>query len=291
MKSSLSESGISGDNVYYISANLIPFHRHMVLEKIIMELKDGKHPIVVGTQIFEAGIDIDFDIVVRDLAPIDSIVQASGRANRNDSLSNKGKVYVIDASKDSKKRGYYSSKVYNEIHTTVTLEILDEISSDKKVLDEKDLKNLVDSYYVKLKDRYPEGKNTKIMSFNQFNFGTDKNPLDIGDEIYSSDFSLIRSRKIFEVFIEKYDKSSSILEKFLEIQKIKDPLRRKSSFLEIRSEFYKHIIQVDEMTLRGLGKLENPLHNLYIMRKFFSDSLYDEEIGLDLGGTEEAIII
>ena len=47
----------------------------------------------MSTQLIEAGVDIDADIVYRDFAPMDSINQVAGRCNRN---SSKEKGHGID---------------------------------------------------------------------------------------------------------------------------------------------------------------------------------------------------
>jgi CRISPR-associated endonuclease/helicase Cas3 len=57
-------------------------------------LEDKKPVICVSTQVVEAGVDLDFDKVVRDIAPLDSIIQAGGRCNRN-WTRRCGEVYII----------------------------------------------------------------------------------------------------------------------------------------------------------------------------------------------------
>lgn len=51
---------------------------------------------VVSTSLVEAGVDFDFQTVFRELAGLDSILQAGGRCNREGSRSD-GCVYIFDA--------------------------------------------------------------------------------------------------------------------------------------------------------------------------------------------------
>ena len=71
--------------IRFLSSQVIPKHRRQRIHEIKQSLddKNSKPVIVVTTQVIEAGVDFDFDIAVRDIGPIDSIVQTAGRCNRN----------------------------------------------------------------------------------------------------------------------------------------------------------------------------------------------------------------
>jgi CRISPR-associated endonuclease/helicase Cas3 len=56
----------------------------------IKEIKDNEGPcLVVSTQVIEAGVDLDMSLVMRDFAPLDSLIQLAGRCNRNARWSRK----------------------------------------------------------------------------------------------------------------------------------------------------------------------------------------------------------
>ncbi len=76
-----------GSEVIHLSTNMCPAHRLCVLKDIAAALKYGRPCRVVSTQLVEAGVDLDFPVVMRELAPLESIVQAAGRCNREGLLS------------------------------------------------------------------------------------------------------------------------------------------------------------------------------------------------------------
>ena len=68
---------------FHLSALMCPQHRTEVPARIRMQLAAGRTCRVISTQLIEAGVDIDFPLVYRTLAGMDSIAQAAGRCNRN----------------------------------------------------------------------------------------------------------------------------------------------------------------------------------------------------------------
>ena len=73
---------------------MCPEHRTQKLQEIRARLKKGLPCRVTSTQLIEAGVDIDFPIVIRAIAGIDSVAQAAGRCNREGRLA-LGKVLVF----------------------------------------------------------------------------------------------------------------------------------------------------------------------------------------------------
>jgi len=85
---------LNDKDLYCLSTLMTPNDREIAIKNIKDCLEKGKDCLVVSTQIIEAGVDIDFPVVYREITGIDSIVQAAGRCNREGKKSN-GDVYVF----------------------------------------------------------------------------------------------------------------------------------------------------------------------------------------------------
>ena len=79
----------------HLSALMCAAHRSDVIATIKQKLADGEETRVISTQLVEAGVDLDFPVVYRAMAGLDSIAQAAGRCNREGKLSN-GTVVVFN---------------------------------------------------------------------------------------------------------------------------------------------------------------------------------------------------
>lgn len=73
---------LDGSGSFHLSTLMYPSHRKSQLAEIRRRLKEGLPCRVVSTSLIEAGVDVDFPTVFREMAGLDSILQAAGRCNR-----------------------------------------------------------------------------------------------------------------------------------------------------------------------------------------------------------------
>ncbi len=73
---------LAGEGVFHLSTLMTPGDRSRRLDEIRLRLKNGQRCLVVSTSLIEAGVDVDFPTVWREVNGLDSILQAAGRCNR-----------------------------------------------------------------------------------------------------------------------------------------------------------------------------------------------------------------
>ena len=80
------------EGTLHLSRMMCSVHIMEVIKLIKQKLKDNEPVRVISTQLVEAGVDIDFPVVYRAFAGLDSIIQAAGRCNREGKLNKKGEL-------------------------------------------------------------------------------------------------------------------------------------------------------------------------------------------------------
>lgn len=128
--------------LFHLSTSMCPAHRRAVLEEIRRRLDDGEPCKLISTQCVEAGVDVDFPVAYRALAPLDSIAQAAGRCNREGKAAS-GDVYVFVPDDDR----LYPGGGYQQA-ATVTEMLLREGEGDLDIHDPA----VFDRYYRQLYD-------------------------------------------------------------------------------------------------------------------------------------------
>jgi len=219
------------NEMIFLSTHIIPKHR---LERI-KKLKSKEKRIAVSTQLVEAGVDIDFDVVYRDFAPFDSLNQSAGRCNREGKIK-KGEFFVIRL-KDENGR-HYSSYIYDTVLLSITDEIL-----QKSSYEEREILELVENYYYKLSRRKSDKESIDLLEMlYSLKFSGEKEK----NQIKSiQDFVLIEEDMYKEdVFIEIDEEAKEVWKEFSKIWKLPDIFQRKQAFDSIKADFYKFVVSV-----------------------------------------------
>lgn len=227
----VAEYGTDAHELFYLSTNIIPRDRLERINRMREKLKNREPVILISTQVIEAGVDLDFDVIYRDVAPIDSLVQAAGRANRH-GVHGKGNVYIIRLIDDENRE--FAQWIYGKAHLWVANALL----KDRQHLGENEFFALVRQNYEQLLRRVDTSKGKEIFRewWQAANYEVLQNFKLIGDKYYYVD-----------VFVAINNKAETIWQRYLSGVLAEKNFRRKNeNYLAMRSDFKKFIVSVPE---------------------------------------------
>lgn len=233
---------------FHLSTLMYPIHRSRILQEIKDRLQNGKKCRVISTQLIEAGVDIDFPVVFRIAAGMDSIAQAAGRCNR-EGLSKLGKVFIFKM-EDGAPPGYFRQTMQSAER------LFDKYSQN--LLEPECIREYFLNYYWLNQDHMDEGNIVELC-----NIGS------TGDIQFKdiSEFQMIKTSTV-PIIIALEKRAVSLMHKL-------DFIEHSGTILRELQQYSVQIypFQFDELS----AWLESPKPGIFVLR---SPELYYEKTGL-----------
>ena len=137
--------------VVALSTTLTPCDRKRRIAEI--GERAPKEPlIVVSTQLVEAGVDLSFSTVIRDMAPLDCVIQSAGRSNRHGGFE-RGRVRLVSMAPLEGHRLSPSRQVYDSVLLEATRDAIGHVAGRERVLGEHRFLELSEVYFRTCRDR------------------------------------------------------------------------------------------------------------------------------------------
>jgi len=245
---------------FFLSTNIIPKERLKRINEI-RNSGETNRKAIVSTQLIEAGVDIDADIVYRDFAPLDSINQVAGRCNRNSSKDDRGTVSIFIL-KDDRKEFY--KYIYDPFLMSKTLDILKPI---KEPIKESEFLDLNNRYFKAVKRGMGDQDSKDNLGYIA---GLAFKDLSKNFKLIEEDYPRV------DVFVEINKEAAEIWRQYQDLQSEKNHIERSKKYLEIKKDFSEYVISAPEKFAHSLV-IENSDIGYISMHEL--SNYYDEETG------------
>ncbi|MBT1248353.1 MULTISPECIES: CRISPR-associated helicase Cas3' [unclassified Thermosipho (in: thermotogales)] len=257
--------------IFYLSTNITPKDRIERINKIRNYLNNGKNPILVSTQVIEAGVDLDFDVVFREISSIPSIIQVAGRTNRN-FRSERTCIYLTNFDER------LSKKIYGSVHIQIANEIL--MCYGNEILEE-DYESLVKKFFEKAISSISSRKSNEIISaFKELKFYNGV-----------SNFKLIEEKPLVNIFVEKDKSDKLVFDLLVDILKQNDIFKRNKMFFKYRREIETRLLKIPvDRAKNNLPPSVEFSKNLRFINKDSLEIYYDLDTGFKFDISGESLI-
>lgn len=232
---------------FYLSTNIIPKHRAQRIKEIKTHTDKHEAIVVISTQVIEAGVDVDMDIVIRDIGPIDSIIQVAGRCKRN-SIDDKGKVYiykVVDKKDEIHEGTLLAKRIYGAIHCSLAMKALANDTIPEKLFYE-----MINNYFNDLEQYDSQQQSKDILEAMRF-LRFSKEDSDIPTV---SSFSLIEDQPNYaDVFIEIDQEAQNIWDEYSQkVLSEENENKKREARLRLKGKLDSYIISIPDKLAMGL---------------------------------------
>ncbi len=270
--------------LFYLSSRVIPKDRLRRIEEIRSLKNSDEKYLLVTTQVIEAGVDISSDILVRDLGPLEAIVQAAGRCNRE--LEREfGKVYlreIFQEERDGNLRKI-SSRVYCPSKINEAEKVLKDLEPGTPQADLE--KKIIESL------RSPSYDNSPPKEFFEKLLTLDVKYFEKEVELIKDDFSI-------PVFVEADRRATALL---WELEELYERIRkgeREGVFDKFKLTLKKcrpYMVDLkvyqepEELSFLSTFPPEGNRAMFYVLKRDSLGAYYDETYGFGSKGLEEDI--
>ncbi len=224
--------------IIMLSTDLTPWDRRAKIRLVQRYLKRNIPCVVVSTQLVEAGVDLSFPTVHREIAPLDAIIQSCGRSNRHDSDA-LGSVHVWKLYREDEDGGLKEptwSKIYDVPLIDATSDVL-AISEDQPGtmgrFEERDFLRLSQDYFERCWGRIEQ------KDLEQYWLQGDFPSLEKEFQLIEEDLPRLTC------FVSRTASDDAIWKEYQAIYASDlENLEKKKQFRKIRHKFYERVVQV-----------------------------------------------
>ncbi len=252
--------------ILYLSGSILPKRRKQIIQLIKRNIKNNKRQVIVSTQVVEAGVDIDLDIVYRDFAPLDSINQSAGRCNRNGEMD-RGTVKLFNTGK--------YNRIYDSTLMNITLDIFKKLPP---LIEENKIYDLSNAYFEGVKNRISDKSNSSETLINAI--------YNLELETIQKEFKLIRDQDYYyNVYIPYNKEAKKLWGQYCDLNKIDDFFERKQAMKKLKPTLLQYVTRFPNKYSMDPKKKDS-----YIVYEKDWEKYYDLRSGYRLDVKEDTLM-